>query len=98
MNIIVDFKNVSFAYPTRPQVTILKNISLQISRGQTVAIVGSSGSGKSTLLALLECFYDVRSGSLDVFGKPIQSHEVDTLRKRLAYVPQEPTLHRGKCL
>lgn len=96
-NIVVDFKNVSFAYPTRPMVTVLKNVSLQISRGQTVAIVGSSGSGKSTLLALLECFYDVQSGSLNVFGKSVQSLEVDALRKRLALVPQEPTLYRGKC-
>ncbi|KAM0255913.1 hypothetical protein ACHAQJ_005314 [Trichoderma viride] len=96
-NVIVDFKNISFVYPARPEVTVLKNVSLQISRGQTVAIVGSSGSGKSTLLALLERFYDARSGSLDVFGKPVRSLDVEAYRKRLAFVPQEPTLYRGKC-
>ncbi|KAH6603979.1 MDR-type ABC transporter [Trichoderma cornu-damae] len=53
-NVIVDFKNVTFSYPARPEVCVLRNVSLQILEGQTVAIVGSSGSGKSTLLALLE--------------------------------------------
>ncbi|KAL7929945.1 P-loop containing nucleoside triphosphate hydrolase protein [Trichoderma chlorosporum] len=94
-NVIVDFQNVSFAYPARPETTVLKNVSLQILQGQTVAIVGSSGSGKSTLLALLERFYDARSGSLNVFGKSISSEEAETYRRRLAIVPQEPTLYRG---
>lgn len=95
-NVIVDFRNVSFAYPARPEVTVLKNVSLQISQGQTVAVVGSSGSGKSTLLALLERFYDARAGSINVFGKPISSEEADVYRRRLALVPQEPTLYRGQ--
>ncbi|KAL7942007.1 P-loop containing nucleoside triphosphate hydrolase protein [Trichoderma barbatum] len=94
-NVIVEFRNVSFAYPARPEVTVLTNVSLRISQGQTVAVVGSSGSGKSTLLALLERFYDARSGSLNVFGKPILSQEEETYRRRLAIVPQEPTLYRG---
>ncbi|KAL7905950.1 P-loop containing nucleoside triphosphate hydrolase protein [Trichoderma velutinum] len=94
-NVIVEFQNISFAYPARPEVTVLKNISLQISQGQTVAVVGSSGSGKSTLLALLERFYDARSGCINVFGKPISSQATDVYRRRLAIVPQEPTLYRG---
>ncbi|KAK0758269.1 hypothetical protein N5P37_009571 [Trichoderma harzianum] len=94
-NVVVDFRNVSFAYPARPKVTVLKNVSLQISQGQTVAVVGSSGSGKSTLLALLDRFYDARAGSINVFGKPISSEEADVYRRRLAIVPQEPTLYRG---
>ncbi|PTB62202.1 P-loop containing nucleoside triphosphate hydrolase protein [Trichoderma citrinoviride] len=94
-NVVVDFRNVSFAYPARPNVTVLKNVSFQILKGQTVAVVGSSGSGKSTLLALLERFYDARSGALDVFGKPILSEEAEVYRKKLAIVPQEPTLYRG---
>lgn len=93
---VVDFRNVSFSYPARPEATVLKDISLQIFPRQTVAVVGSSGSGKSTLLALLERFYDIQSGELDVFGKPIEMHEVDEYRKRLAIVPQEPNLYRGK--
>jgi ATP-binding cassette subfamily B (MDR/TAP) protein 1 len=94
--IAVDFSNVSFAYPARPDVPVLKGISLQVLHGQTVGIVGSSGSGKSTLLALMERFYDAQAGSLNVFGAPAASHDLDEYRKRLAYVPQEPRLYKGK--
>jgi ATP-binding cassette subfamily B (MDR/TAP) protein 1 len=92
----VDFANVSFAYPARPDVPVLRGISLQVLHGQTVGIVGSSGSGKSTLLALMERFYDAQAGSLDVFGAPAASYNLDEYRKRLAYVPQEPRLYKGK--
>lgn len=94
--VAVDFQNVSFAYPARQNVPVLKGISLRILHGQTVAIVGSSGSGKSTLLALIERFYDVQSGSLEVFGRPVSNHDLDAYRKRLAYVSQEPRLYRGR--
>nr|QSQ85911.1 transporter [Preussia typharum] len=94
-NTAVDFQNVSFAYPARPDVTILKGISLRILHGQTVGIVGSSGSGKSTLLALIERFYDAQSGTVNVFGQPVASHDIDEYRRRLAYVAQEPRLYRG---
>ncbi|KOS23051.1 Leptomycin B resistance protein pmd1 [Escovopsis weberi] len=93
--VVVDFNNVSFAYPARPDAPVLKNVSLQIHHGQTVAIVGSSGSGKSTLLALLERFYDAQSGSITIFGNPIAAYDVDKYRKRLAIVPQEPKLYKG---
>ena len=92
---VVDFQNVSFTYPTRPEMPILKELSLQIFHGQTVGIVGTSGSGKSTLLALLERFYDVKSGGLNVFGKSILAHNIDEYRKRLSIVTQEPILYRG---
>ncbi|KAF2280358.1 P-loop containing nucleoside triphosphate hydrolase protein [Westerdykella ornata] len=94
-DVAVHFRNVSFSYPARQNVPVLKDISLRILHGQTVAIVGSSGSGKSTLLALLERFYDVQSGTLEVFGKPVSHHDLDSYRRRLAYVPQEPRLYRG---
>ncbi|KAK5988146.1 ABC-type transmembrane transporter verA [Cladobotryum mycophilum] len=94
-NLVVDLRNVSFSYPARPDVQVLKNVSLQIHRGQTVAVVGSSGSGKSTLLGLLERFYDAQSGSLNVFGNPISVYDIDNYRKRLAIVPQEPKLYKG---
>lgn len=97
-DVVVDFQQVSFTYPARPEVPVLKRISLQIFHGQTVGVVGSSGSGKSTLLALLERFYDTQSGVLNVFGKPISMYDIDEYRKRLALVPQEPTLYRGQLL
>ncbi|KAF2092850.1 P-loop containing nucleoside triphosphate hydrolase protein [Rhizodiscina lignyota] len=95
---IVEFRNVNFSYPARPEIPILKSVSLRIAHGQTVAIVGSSGSGKSTLLALLERFYSARSGSLSVFGEPISTHPLDEYRRRLAYVPQEPRLYKAGTL
>ncbi|KAL2759307.1 hypothetical protein ACRALDRAFT_1054549 [Sodiomyces alcalophilus JCM 7366] len=94
-DMVVNFENVSFAYPARPDAQVLKGISLKVFRGQTVGIVGSSGSGKSTLLALLERFYDTQSGNLNVFGQPVSTFDIDEYRKRLAIVPQEPTLYRG---
>jgi ATP-binding cassette subfamily B (MDR/TAP) protein 1 len=94
--IAVDFSNVYFAYPARPDVPVLRGISLQVLHGQTVGIVGSSGSGKSTLLALIERFYDAQAGSLNAFGASVASYNLDEYRKRLAYVPQEPRLYRGK--
>jgi ABC-type multidrug transport system fused ATPase/permease subunit len=92
---IVDFRNVCFSYPTRPSVSVLKGISLQVCPGQTVGVVGASGSGKSTLLALLERFYEPQSGVLRVFGTPLSKQDLDIYRSRLAIVPQEPTLFRG---
>jgi ATP-binding cassette, subfamily B (MDR/TAP), member 1 len=92
---IVDFQNVSFSYPTRPGVPVLKGISLQVFPGQTVGVVGASGSGKSTLLALLERFYEPQSGMLRVFGTSLSRQDLDIYRSRLAIVPQEPTLFRG---
>lgn len=92
---VIELKNVSFCYPTRPNTTVLDNVSLRIHHGQTVGIVGESGSGKSTLLALLERFYDVQSGQVQVFGKSISRYDIDEYRARLAIVPQEPTLYKG---
>ncbi|KAK7178669.1 multidrug resistance protein 3 [Paraphaeosphaeria sporulosa] len=94
-SVAVEFQNVTFAYPARPDVSVLKGVSLQILSGQTVGIVGSSGSGKSTLLALIERFYDAQSGVLSVLGAPVSYYDVEEYRKRLAYVSQEPRLYRG---
>ncbi|CAH0018871.1 unnamed protein product [Clonostachys rhizophaga] len=95
INTVVDMQSVTFAYPARPNVTVLKSVSLQVQRGHTVGVVGTSGSGKSTLLALLERFYDAQSGTLNVLGMPISAHNIGEYRKRLAIVPQEPQLYNG---
>jgi ABC-type transport system involved in cytochrome bd biosynthesis fused ATPase/permease subunit len=60
----VDFKEVEFTYPTRPDVQILRKLGLDVQPGQTVALVGSSGCGKSTTIQLLERFYDPTGGSV----------------------------------
>lgn len=60
----VHFKKVTFSFPTRPEVEVLRHFTLGISRGRFVALVGPSGSGKSTVMQLLERFYDVRIGSV----------------------------------
>lgn len=89
----IQFKNVKFAYPTRPDHVILKNFNLNIPAGKTVAIVGASGNGKSTVAALLERFYDVDEGSITIDGKDIRSLNSSYLRGSvLGYIDQEPIL------
>lgn len=61
---LVELKNVDFSYPSRQDVRILNNFSLNVPAGKTIALVGSSGSGKSTVVSLIERFYDPSSGKL----------------------------------
>lgn len=88
----VAFNNVSFSYPTRPGVQVLKNFSLSIPANQTAALVGSSGAGKSTVVALVQRFYDVNAGSVTVDGYDIRDLDLKWLRSHIAYVQQEPQL------
>jgi ABC-type multidrug transport system fused ATPase/permease subunit len=88
----IEFKDVKFAYPKRPDVSILKNFNLSIKAGQTVALVGSSGSGKSTIVKLMERFYNPLSGSISIDGQDITSFNVKSLRQAIAIVSQEPVL------
>ena len=88
----IAFKHVHFAYPTRPQKKVLKNFSLSIARGDTVALVGPSGGGKSTTVGLIERFYDVLEGSLEFRGVDVRSLNVSWYRDQIGYVGQEPVL------
>ncbi|KAJ1550696.1 ATP-binding cassette, sub-B (MDR TAP), member 4, partial [Nowakowskiella sp. JEL0078] len=88
----IKFKNVKFAYPTRLDVPVLKNLSFEAKPGMTVAFVGPSGSGKSTGIALLQRFYDVLSGSVSVDGINIKKYNVKYLRDKIGVVSQEPIL------
>jgi ABC-type multidrug transport system fused ATPase/permease subunit len=88
----MELQDVHFAYPARPDVKVLNGLSLRIQAGQKVAVVGESGSGKSTVMALLERFYDPTSGQVLVNGQNIQSLSIDSLRKCIGYVGQEPVL------
>src|SRR5215208_179332 len=85
----VTVENVSFAYPTRPQVPALQGVSLSVRAGEKVAIVGPSGAGKSTLFHLLLRFYDPATGVISIDGVPIQSADPRELRARIALVPQD---------
>ncbi|MEH2475231.1 ATP-binding cassette subfamily B protein [Nitrobacteraceae bacterium AZCC 2161] len=85
----VAFDNVSFAYPTRPDILSADSVSLSVKSGEKVAIVGPSGAGKSTLFHLLLRFYDPKSGVISFDGVPIRDADPRDLRKRVALVPQD---------
>ena len=90
----IEFKGVSFRYPTRPETVVLKNFSLKIKKGRTVAFVGSSGSGKSTVVGLVERFYDLEEGFGKVYidGHNIKSLNLKHYRSQVGIVTQEPVL------
>ena len=92
---IVSFKSVAFTYPSRKEVQVLKNISFESNKGETIAIVGPSGSGKSTLVGLLLRFYDVESGQLLIDGKNCKDYNLTDLRNNMAIVPQDVLLFGG---
>ncbi|KAH9271543.1 hypothetical protein BASA83_006149 [Batrachochytrium salamandrivorans] len=88
----ITFNDIEFHYPTRVDVPILKNFSLTVKEGNTVALVGASGSGKSTIAKLVERFYDPVSGSVSLDGRNIKELNVTWLRQQIGMVSQEPTL------
>jgi ATP-binding cassette subfamily B protein len=85
----VGFDNVSFCYPTRPDVMAVGGVSLSVRAGEKVAIVGPSGAGKSTLFHLLLRFYDPKAGIISLDGVPIRSADPHEVRARIALVPQD---------
>ena len=90
----IEFKNVTFAYPTKPKQKILKNLSLIINPGEQVALVGYSGSGKSTIIQLIERFYDVNEGEIFIDDINIKEYNLFELRKKIGLVSQEPVLFK----
>jgi len=93
-NPYITFEKVSFFYPHRPEVQVLKDFSVNVIEGQTVALVGPSGSGKSTIVQLLMRFYDVNagSGSITVGGTDLRCLDVSWWRSCVGFVGQEPVL------
>ncbi|KAJ8763640.1 hypothetical protein K2173_003112 [Erythroxylum novogranatense] len=91
----VEFQNVLFAYPTRPDQMILNGLTLRFDAGRTVALVGPSGSGKSTIIGLIERFYDSSKGTVLIDGQDIKNYNLRVLRSYIALVSQEPTLFAG---
>uniref|UniRef100_A0A8C6BNK3 ATP binding cassette subfamily B member 1 n=1 Tax=Monodon monoceros TaxID=40151 RepID=A0A8C6BNK3_MONMO len=88
----VTFNEVVFNYPTRPDIPVLQGLSLEVKKGQTLALVGSSGCGKSTVVQLLERFYDPLAGTVLIDGKEIKHLNVQWLRAHMGIVSQEPVL------
>lgn len=88
----ITFENVNFNYPSRPSVPIVKNLTLTIEAGATVALVGASGSGKSTVVSLVERFYDPLSGVVKLDGIDLKQLNVKWLRSQIGLVSQEPIL------
>ncbi|KAF7712992.1 ABC multidrug transporter, mitochondrial [Penicillium ucsense] len=91
----IRFENVSFSYPTRPAVTIFKDLNFEIPQGTNVAIVGPSGGGKSTIGSILLRFYSPNSGRVLVNGKDIKDMNAKSLRRKIGVVAQEPVLFSG---
>ncbi len=91
----ITFQNITFSYPTRKDVTVLKNISFQINKGERIALVGPSGAGKSTIIQLLVKFHNPDSGEIFFDEKPSDKYELFELRKNIGIVPQEIILFGG---
>ncbi|RHY58788.1 hypothetical protein DYB34_005953 [Aphanomyces astaci] len=91
----IEFKDVSFNYPSRPDVKVLKHYDLTIEAGQTVAFCGPSGGGKSTCVALLERFYNPIAGTIEIDGQDISTLNLKWLRSQMGLVGQEPVLFVG---
>lgn len=88
----IEFREVDFSYPTRPDSPILKGFNLKVQAGKTVGLVGASGSGKSTVVSLLERFYDPANGKILLDGHKIKRLQLKWLRSLMGLVNQEPIL------
>ncbi len=84
--------NVSFNYPSRPEITAVKDLSLNIQEGKSLALVGPSGAGKSTIFELLQRFYDPQHGDIFLAGQNLRDMDTQFLRQQMAVVPQQPAL------
>ncbi len=89
---LIQFHDVSFHYPSRPNQAALSHFNLTIAEGETLAIVGPSGAGKSTLFELLQRFYDVSEGAIELQGVNIKELSLFDLRDKMAIVAQQPVL------
>ncbi|MFU8898385.1 MAG: ABC transporter transmembrane domain-containing protein [Roseinatronobacter sp.] len=94
----VQFDAVSFQYPTRPGQQALENVSLSVSPGETVALVGPSGAGKTTILQLLMRYYDPKSGHIRIDGMDLRDMARSDFRRAIALVPQDPVIFAASAM
>ena len=92
---VVEIKEIEFAYPARPDITVLKGLTLSAPAGRTTALVGASGSGKSTIIGLIERWYDQSKGVIYLDGTDIRELNLTWLRTNVRLVQQEPILFSG---
>lgn len=88
----IEFRDVNFSYPSRPDTQVLQGFNLKVKAGKTVGLVGGSGSGKSTIISLLERFYDPVKGEILLDGYKLNKLHLKWLRSQLGLVNQEPIL------
>lgn len=95
---LVEFRNVRFAYPSRPNSAALRHVTFNLMPGETVALVGPSGAGKSTIIQLLLRFYDPAEGVISVDGVDIRHLDPQALRRHIGLVPQDPVIFSTSAL
>lgn len=88
------FDHVSFQYPDG-EVPVLRDITFEARRGETIAFIGSTGSGKSTLINLIPRFYDISSGSIRIDGVDVRKYDLKALRQKIGFIPQKALLFSG---
>lgn len=91
----IRFNQVKFSYPTRPEVEVLKGLNLEINPGEKVALAGHSGAGKSTVIQLLQRFYEVEDGQIQIDDLDVREWNIHLLRSHIGIVPQEVLLFGG---
>ncbi|MBI2281666.1 MAG: ATP-binding cassette domain-containing protein [Bacteroidetes bacterium] len=91
----LSFNNVSFSYPSRRDINVIKNISFNVEKGKLLAFVGPSGAGKSTIAALIFGFYQPTEGDVTIDGKNLNEYHLSEIRSQMAMVPQEVMLFGG---
>ena len=91
----IKFQNITFSYPLKPNVNILKNLSFEIEPGKIFAICGFSGSGKTTISNLIQRFYDPNEGKIFIDDVDLKEYNLNFLRKNIGFVSQEPILNSG---
>ncbi len=94
----IEFIATTFHYPSRPATASMQDFSLAVPRGETLALVGESGAGKTTVFQLLQRFYEPQSGSIALFGTPIEDLSLAALRDAIAVVPQDAVIFSSSAL